>query len=174
MAMLAEGRQPSNSQSRFDHAGAGPPRVELVATGVGLASFLVTELMHFLLVPDIGRRWERLLAESVSAVVVGLLTAMLMKAVNRHRAATLLRLQVISEMNQHVRSALMEISVTAESIENQQCIQKISENVDHIEWALREILLRPRPVIENPLWKKGDLPSQRAVRKRGGGDAIQL
>ena len=37
-----------------------------------------------------------------------------------------------------------------ESIENKQCVQKIfRKNVDHIEWALREILLRPSPIAEN-------------------------
>lgn len=124
------------------------PRVEFVAVAVGLASFLMTELMHFLLVPNIGRRWERLLAESISAAVAGLLAALLVKAVSRHRAAMLLRMQVISEMNEHVRTALEEISVTTQSIENQQCIRKISESVGHIEWALREVLLRPMPRTE--------------------------
>jgi hypothetical protein len=34
-------------------------RVKVVSFGVGLVSFLVTEFIHFLLVPDIGRHWER-------------------------------------------------------------------------------------------------------------------
>jgi hypothetical protein len=124
------------------------PRTGLVAAGVGAAAFLAEELMHFLLVPNIGRRWERLLAESISAVIVAILTAMLINAVNRHRAATLLRLQVISEMNQHVRTALAKISLTAVGLENRECIRQISESVEHIEWALREVLLRRNPVME--------------------------
>ncbi|MGD1082414.1 MAG: hypothetical protein ABR881_29195 [Candidatus Sulfotelmatobacter sp.] len=44
---------------------------KLVPLAVGLVSFVVTELMHYLLVPDLGRLWERLLAEGLSAVVVG-------------------------------------------------------------------------------------------------------
>jgi len=174
MAMLADIPRPINSQRRINRVGA---RIEFMAAGVGFIALLVTEFMHFLLVPDLGRRWERLLAESVSAATVALLTAMLMKAVQRHRAAILLRLQVISEMNQHVRTALTEISVTVESIENQQCIQKISKNVGHIEWALREILLRPSPIAETagsdnwPGRKKGKIHDeqriQRAARKTG-------
>lgn len=96
MAMLADIPRPINSQRRITRAGA---RIEFMAAGVGFIALMVTEFMHFLLVPDLGRRWERLLAESVSAATVALLTAMLMKAVQRHRAAMLLRLQVISEMN---------------------------------------------------------------------------
>lgn len=124
-------------------------RVQLVAVAVGLVSFLATEFMHYLLVPDIGRRWERLLAEGVSAVVVSALTGRLMHAANQKREATLLRMQVISEMNHHIRNALAAISLSADSIPNQQCIRVISESVDRIEWALREILLRRRPLQED-------------------------
>ncbi len=123
-------------------------RVKLVSVGVGLVALLVTELMHSLLVPDLGRRWERLLAEGVSAVVVALLTARLVHAANQRREAALLRMQVISEMNHHIRNALAAICLTAESTQNQQCIGVISESVDRIEWALREILLRRKPLQE--------------------------
>lgn len=125
------------------------PRVRLVSLGVGLVAFLATEFMHYLLVPDLGRHGERLLAEGVSAAVVALLTARLMHAANRRREAELVRMQVISEMNHHIRNALAAVTLTTDSIENQQCIRVISESVDRIEWALREILLRRKPVSEN-------------------------
>ena len=51
------------------------PRIIGVSVGVGLLSFLVTESMHQLLVPDLGRHWERLLAEGASALVVAALAA---------------------------------------------------------------------------------------------------
>jgi type II secretory pathway pseudopilin PulG len=78
--------------------------------------------MHFLLVPDLGRHWERLLAEGISAVIVALLMARLVHVANQRREAALLRMQVISEMNHHIRNALTAICLTAESIQNQQCI----------------------------------------------------
>ena len=96
------------------------PRVKLVSLGVGLVAFLATEFMHYLLVPDIGRHWERLLAEGVSAVVVALLTARLMHAANERREAALLRMQVISDMNHHIRNALAAVTLTTDSIQNQQ------------------------------------------------------
>ena len=106
MAMLAETPHPRNTQRRFTRAGT---RVEFVAAGVGFTALLVTEFMHFSV-----RRltsggggsdcWRKAYRQRS----VALLTAVLMKAVQRHRAATLLRLQVISEMNQHVRTALTE------------------------------------------------------------------
>ncbi len=120
-----------------------------VSLGVGLISLLATEFMHFLLVPYLGRRWERLSAEGVSAALVALLTFKLMQIANHRREAALLRMQVISEMNHHIRDALAVISLSIESLENRQCIGVISQSVDHIEWALREILLRNKPLPED-------------------------
>ena len=127
------------------------PRVIVVSSAVGLVSFLVTELMHRLLVADLGRHWERLLAEGVSAVVVAGLTAGLLDLANQRQQAALLRMQVISEMNHHIRNALGAISLTTDSIQNQECVRVISESVDRIEWTLREILLRRKPISEKEI-----------------------
>jgi hypothetical protein len=146
MAHLARG-QTISSGDRSTNWVAGS-RLNLVFFGVGLVSFLAIEFMHYQLVPDLGRPGERLPAEGVSAVVVGLLTARLVHAANQWREAALLRMQVISEMNHHIRNALSSISLTAESTNNQPCIRVISESVDRIEWTLREVLLRRKPLQE--------------------------
>jgi signal transduction histidine kinase len=127
------------------------PRVIVVSVVVGLVSFLVTELMHRFLVADLGRHWERLLAEGVSAVVVAGLTAGFMDAANQRQEAALLRMQVISEMNHHIRNALGAISLMTDSIQNQECVRVISDSVDRIEWTLREVLLLRKPVSEEEI-----------------------
>ena len=127
------------------------PRVILVSVMVGLVSFFVTELMHRFLVADLGRRWERLLAEGVSAVAVAALTAVLMDVANQRQQAALLRMQVISEMNHHIRNALGAIALTTDSIQNHDCVQVISDSVDRIEWTLREVLLRREPISEREI-----------------------
>src|SRR5579863_5830675 len=127
------------------------PRVIVMSMLVGLVSFLVTEFMHRFLVADLGRRWERLLAEGVSAVVVAGLTAGFMDAANQRQEAALLRMQVISEMNHHIRNALGAISLTTDSIQNHDCVQVISDSVDRIEWTLREVLLRKKPISEKEI-----------------------
>ncbi|HEY1676621.1 MAG TPA: hypothetical protein VGG04_02840 [Candidatus Sulfotelmatobacter sp.] len=127
------------------------PRIIGVSVGVGLLSFLVTESMHQLLVPDLGRHWERLLAEGASALVVAALAAGLMNVANQREEAALLRMQVISEMNHHIRNALGAICLTTDSIQNQQSVRIISESVERIEWALREVLLLRRPVSDKEL-----------------------
>jgi signal transduction histidine kinase len=123
-------------------------RSTVVPVAVGLVSFAVTELMHYLLVPDLGRLWERLLAEGLSALVVALLTAGLMHQANKRREAALLRVQVIAALNHHIRNALAAISFSTDSIQNQQSIEVISQSVDRIEWALREVLPRSHPLRE--------------------------
>jgi len=120
----------------------------LVPLGVGLACFTITELMHYLLVPDIGRRKERWLAEALSALVVGVLVGKLGAVMRRQHQIVLARVQVISETNHHIRNALMAISASADISQNQECIRIISESVHRIEWVLREILPRKQPLPE--------------------------
>lgn len=127
------------------------PRVIGISVAVGLVSFLVTELMHLVLVPDLGRHWERLLAEGISAVIVAGMTARFVDAADQRQQADLLRMQVISEMNHHIRNALGVISLTTDSIQNQECVRVIAESVEQIEWALREVLLRRKPISEKEI-----------------------
>jgi len=120
----------------------------LIPLGVGLACFTMTELMHRLLVPDLGRQKERWLAEAGSAVVLSVLVAKLAAVVRQQHQAMLARMQIISELNHHIRNALAAISLSADLSRNQQCIRVISESVHRIDWALREILPRKQPLPE--------------------------
>ena len=119
-----------------------------VALGVGLVSFLATEFLHYWLVPDLGRHQERLLAEGLSALIVSSLVAKLASVTRQRHRLTVARMQVIAEMNHHIRNALAPISLSVDAIENQQLIRAISEGVDRIDWALREILPREMPLRE--------------------------
>jgi signal transduction histidine kinase len=120
----------------------------VVAVGVGVVSFLATELMHYLLVPDLGRNPERFLAEGVSALLVSCLTARLVQIARERQRLTVARMQVIAEMNHHIRNALSPISLSLDSTADQQLNRVISEAVDRIDWALREILPREVPLRE--------------------------
>lgn len=123
-------------------------RVLGIAFSVGVVSLLATELMHFWLVPDLGRNRERLLAEAFSALIVTGLVARLAHMAYEQRRATVARIQVIDEMNHHIRNALAPIALSMEAIENQQLIRIISDGVDRIDWALREILPREEPLLK--------------------------
>ncbi len=141
----------------------GGPQIETLslrfvlgtAFGVGLVSFAATELMHYWLVPDIGRIRERLLAEALSALIVSCLVAKLAHMSRQQHRLTIARMQVIAEMNHHIRNALAPISLSVDAIENQQLIRVISDGVDRIDWALREILPREVPIAKEKLYGLG-------------------
>jgi hypothetical protein len=123
-------------------------RVLGIACSVGVVSLLATELMHSWLVPDLGRNRERLLAEAFSALIVTGLVARLAHMAHEQHRATVARIQVIDEMNHHISNALAPIALSMEAIENQQLIRIISDGVDRIDWALREILPREKPFLK--------------------------
>jgi signal transduction histidine kinase len=123
-------------------------RVLVIAFGVGLVSFFTTEFMHRWLVPDLGRNRERLLAEAFSALIVTCLVAKLAHMAREQHRATVARMQVIAEMNHHIRNALAPIALSVDAIENQQLIRIISDGVDRIDWALREVLPREKPFMK--------------------------
>ncbi len=136
-----------------------------VALGVGLASFLATELLHYLLVPDLGRHQERLLAEGLSALIVSCLVAKLASVSRQRYRLTVARMQVIAEMNHHIRNALTPISLSLDIAENRQLVRTISEGVDRIEWALREILPREMPLREEQRDRLGYFQKWRSGRQ---------
>jgi len=123
-------------------------RVLATAIGVGAVSFLATELMHRWLVPDLGRNRERWVAEAFSALIVTCLVAKLAQMARQQYHATIARMQVIGEMNHHIRNAIAPIALAADTIENQHLIRIVSEGVDRIDWALREILPRDKPFLK--------------------------
>src|SRR5438270_13045382 len=50
------------------------------------------------------------------------------------------RLKMIGDLNHHVRNALQSIQLSAYSTHDQAIIASVSESVQRIEWALREIV----------------------------------
>ncbi len=119
----------------------------LVIAGFALATFLVTELMHYLLVPDLGPYRERIMAEGGSALILGMLAAKLLHNAYNARQQALARLQVIAALNHHVRNALEVISLSAYITHDEEAIRRITEGVNRIDWALREILPQEFPLV---------------------------
>ncbi|MGE5204408.1 MAG: hypothetical protein ACM3PW_02260 [Chlamydiota bacterium] len=139
----------------------------LVMAGFAVAAFVVTELMHYLLVPDLGPYRERVMAEGGSALILAMLAGKLLHSAYKARQRTLARLQVIAELNHHVRNALEVISLSAYITHDEQAIRRITEGVNRIDWALREILPREKfPVVsgEPPTDLDASPPSGSAPR----------
>ena len=132
------------------------------ALGVGIVSFLATELLHYLLVPDIGPHPERLLAEGLSAFVVSCLVAKLVHMSRERHRLVMARMQVIAEMNHHIRNALSPVALSLDATDNQPLNRVIVDAVDRIDWALREILPRELPLGEGQRHELGYFQADRS------------
>ena len=135
------------------------------ALGVGVVSFLASELMHYMLVPDLGRNRERLLAEGLSALIVSFLAGRLVQITRERQRLTMARMQVIAEMNHHIRNALSPIFLALDGNDNQQLVQLVSEGVERIDWALREILPREVPLHDLHRCQPGDVSNTEATEQ---------
>ena len=108
--------------------------VRSLAMGIGL--FALGCLVQAWLVVD----GVRGLMEYLDDLVLGLLAGLLVFAYEQKRHnAMLKRIQVIADMNHHVRNALQAITLSRYA-ENAQQIQVIDESAKRIQWALRELL----------------------------------
>ncbi len=105
----------------------------------------------FLLVCNAGLDWYMLthhqssfttieVSDGLSAAVAGILFWRV--AVYRRERRRLLRqrLEIIGDMNHHIRNALEVISLSAHTSSDEQYVTQIRESVDRITWALKEIL----------------------------------
>jgi hypothetical protein len=143
MADTPQRRSPSGvDQGKVDRDSRH--RLLLVIAGFAVAAFLVTQLMHYLLVPDLGPYRERIMAEAGSALILGLLAGKILHHAYKARQDALARLQVIAELNHHIRNALEVICLSAYITRDEEAIRRIMEGVNRIDWALREILPRER------------------------------
>jgi signal transduction histidine kinase len=79
-------------------------------------------------------------SDSLAALIAGVLVFRLLQSERDRRRRLRQRLEIIAEMNHHVRNALQVISLSAYSSADQKQLAAIKESVNRIQWALREIL----------------------------------
>ncbi len=79
------------------------------------------------------------LSDGVSAIAIGLLSFQLVRLQQERRERLRKRLEIIADMNHHVRNALQVISLTSPG-QTKEEISAIRESVNRIQWALRELL----------------------------------
>jgi signal transduction histidine kinase len=79
-------------------------------------------------------------SDSLAALIAGALVFRLLQYERVRRRQLRKRLEIIAEMNHHVRNALQVISLSTYSSADQRELAAIKESVNRIQWALREIL----------------------------------
>jgi len=79
------------------------------------------------------------LSDAIASAAIGLLSFQVVRLQQERRQRLRERVEIIAEMNHHVRNALQIISLTATGKDKQE-IATIHESVNRIQWALRELL----------------------------------
>ncbi len=121
----------------------------LVALGFGVLMFLCSLALDWMLLRHHEGAGITVMASDALAgcVAAGLVYRMLQYGRERRRMVEQ-RLHTISEMNHHIRNALQVISFSAHSARSQKELAEITDSVNRIQWALREILPKLEPTFE--------------------------
>jgi hypothetical protein len=117
-----------------------PYRAILLALVAALAIFVVSVGADMLLIHDHEpARFTVEVSDAISSLVIGLLSYRLFRLQDQKREYVRHKLEIIADMNHHVRNALQVISLTTYGNDKEE-IGAIRESVNRIQWALRELL----------------------------------
>lgn len=122
---------------------------------VALAFLLVTLVGYLLdrLLLDVGEsKWHLLV---LSNTLDGVLAAgvFYLWQMNHRRQMEMMqqRMEIVSEMNHHIRNALQVIVYFAQNAKDVESAERLRDSIDRIQWALREVLPRYTPVENDPV-----------------------
>lgn len=133
---------PSLNEGKALTAASWPTwKLLLWALLAGLLVFVIGAGLDWLLLAEHERRGAVIeVSDALAGLVAGALVLRLLQYERERRARLRQRLEVIAEMNHHIRNALQVISLTAASAADQKQLETIRNSMNRIEWALREIL----------------------------------
>jgi hypothetical protein len=115
-------------------------KVYLFGTIVLFASFGMGEAVYRLLFSEFDGATDRIPIEGLFGLVFAWLAIKFVGDAYRNRKQRNARLNFIWARNHQIRGALEGITPSAHPVKNQQSIRVIREEVDRIEWALKDIL----------------------------------
>ena len=115
-------------------------KVYLFGVTVLFASFGAGEAVYRLLFSEFDGTTDRIPIEVLFGLVFAWLATKFVGGVYRSRKERSARLNFILARNHQIRRAVAGITPLAHPAKNQQSIRVIREEVDRIEWALKEIL----------------------------------
>ena len=115
-------------------------RAILFAILSGVLIFFVSSLADWMLIREHQTaRFTVELSDAISAAAIAVLSFQIVRLHQERRQRLRERIEIISEMNHHVRNALQIISLTATGKDKEE-IATIRDSVNRIQWALRELL----------------------------------
>ena len=123
-------------------------RITFLSLGVMLLIWGVGSGLDLILTSEgVTRARVLLVSDGLTAIVAGLLFYYYTMSNNERERNRMLqeRLRTISEMNHHIRNALLVINFEASSEKYERSVERIRDSVARIEWALREVLPQYAP-----------------------------
>ena len=122
-------------------ASASRARLRWAACSLALISFLLTQGLHWLLFPlsNMDQLLRRMAGDALAAIVIGCLAYRVFRNLNERRRALYERLQLIAELNHHIRNALQVIQLSAVTTQNERAIEQIDESVRRVSSVLHEL-----------------------------------
>ena len=136
--MQNDAMNPPGTSSRW----AAPVRSVLIGFGV----FFLGSLSDVWLQLHAPNRAVAIMDDALVGIGVGLLVLLYEQ---RQRRNMIRKLEVIRQMNHHVRNSLQVISFVSTLSEQEELGNKVRDAVERIEWALREVLPGQREDISN-------------------------
>lgn len=119
---------------------------------VGMSFALVTAVGFALdrLLLDTGlSRWHTILfSDAITGTVAALFLAYRQQQHRREMELMEQRMQIVADMNHHIRNALQVIVYFAQNAQDRESADRLRDSIDRIQWALREVLPRYSPVEE--------------------------
>ena len=115
-------------------------KVYLFGVTVLFAAFGMGEAVYRLLFSEFDGATDRIPVEVLFGLVFAWLATKFVGGVYKNRKERSARLNFIWARNHQIRGAVEGITTVAHPLKNQQSIRVIREEVDRIEWALKEIL----------------------------------
>ncbi|HWR36608.1 MAG TPA: hypothetical protein VN622_12130 [Clostridia bacterium] len=136
-------------------------QLRIIAIVTTFLCFALLEMIHWLVAPRWRLEGDYVLPDIVASLLLGILVSRVLSLAWERRQMLLQRLDVIAEMNHHIRNALEMINLSAHQTHDPEAIKRISEASNRIQWALREIL--PQDVQDQ---KDGQLQERRNAGRR--------
>ncbi len=147
--------------AKLDLGEMSPPKSRLLLFLIVIIVAAAAALFDRLLLREGVPRFDLMTASNLlTGIVAGALFSQIIQRERERRAILRHRLQIIADMNHHIRNALQVISFFAYKEQDQKTLEMVRNSVDRIQWALREILPADAEYTSIP-FEEGQFPAEK-------------
>jgi signal transduction histidine kinase len=127
--------------AKLDLGEMSPRKIVLLLFAIIIVVSAAGLLFDRLLIREGASRLDLMIASNaLTGCVAGILLLQIIRRERERRAVIRERLQIVSEMNHHIRNALQVISFFVSKEQDQKTVEMVRSSVDRIQWALKEVL----------------------------------